>query len=78
MVLDHKGNIVENAIITIRDDKGNVARAQKTNKIGQFFIATSLENGIYQIEIEKEGLSFDIIKIELKGEVLPPIEIKSQ
>lgn len=78
MVLDSEGNIVDNAIITIRDDEGKVARAQKTNKIGQFFIATPLDNGEYQIDVEREGLSFDIIKIELAGEPVPPVEIRAQ
>ena len=78
MVVDDKGNIVENAIVTIKDHEGNVARAQKTNKIGQFFIATPLENGDYEIEVEKEALSFDIIKIKLEGKLVLPIEIRAK
>jgi hypothetical protein len=78
MVLDEKENIVENAIVTIKDSEGNIARAQKTNKIGQFFIATPLENGTFEIEVEKEGLSFDIIKIKLEGKLVPPIKIQAK
>lgn len=78
MVVDKKGNIIENAIITIKDEKGNIARAQKTNKIGQFFIATPLDNNKYLIEVEIEGHSFDIINIELKGEPVPPVEIRAK
>lgn len=78
MVVDDKGNIVENAIVTIKDQEGNIARAQKTNKIGQFFIATPLENGVFEIEVEKRGLSFDIIKIKLEGKLILPIEIKAK
>lgn len=78
MVLDNSGNIVENAIVTIRDSEGNVARAQKTNKLGQFYIATPLKNGKYEIEIEREDLSFDIININLEGKIVPPIEVKSK
>ncbi len=78
MVVNNKGNIIENAIITIKDSQGNIARAQKTNKIGQFFIATPLENNKYQIEVEVEGHTFDIINIELKGEPVPPIEIRAK
>jgi hypothetical protein len=78
MAIDSQGGIVENAIVTIKDQEGNIARAQKTNKIGQFFIATPLENGVFEIEVEKEGLSFDIIKIKLEGKLVTPIEIKAK
>lgn len=78
MVVDTESNIVENAIVTIRDSQGNVARAQKTNKIGQFFIVTPLKNGSHEIEVEKEGLGFDIINIELSGQPVPPIEIRAK
>ena len=30
-----------------------------------------------EIEIEKQGLNFDIIKIKLTGQTVPPIEIKA-
>lgn len=78
MVLDHQGMIVENAIIEIRDQKGLPVRAVKTNKLGQFTIATPLASGIYELEIEKNGLSFDILKLETKGEIIPPIEIRAK
>lgn len=78
MVLDHQGMIVENAIIEIRDQNGLPVRAVKTNKLGQFTIATPLGNGIYELEIEKNGSSFDILKLEAKGEIISPIEIKAK
>ena len=71
-------HIIENAIVTIKDDQGNISRAQKTNKIGQFFIATPLQNNKYQIEVESQGHSFAIIDLELKGETVPPIEIRAK
>lgn len=73
-----EGKLVEGAILEIRDIEGNPARALKTNKLGQFLIATPLANGDYEIETEKEGFEFDIIKISLKGEIIPPIEIVSK
>lgn len=78
MVVDSQGNIIENAIVTIRDSEGNIARAQKTNKIGQFFIVTPLPDGEYTVEVEREGLAFDIIKIRLVGKPVPPIEIRAK
>lgn len=73
-----KGEIIEGAILEIRDSDGIPVRAFKTNKLGQFRSATPLPDGSYEIETEKEGFSFDIIKIELKGKILSPIEIISK
>jgi hypothetical protein len=78
MVLDQEGKIVEGAILEIRNAQGLPVRALKTNKLGQFLIVTSLENGLYEIETEKEGLKFDIIKIEAKGAIIQPIEIRAK
>ncbi|MBM3209624.1 hypothetical protein FJZ40_05065 [Candidatus Shapirobacteria bacterium] len=74
-VLDQQGKLVESAILEIKDASAYPVRALRTNKLGQFRIATPLANGTYQIETEKEGLKFAIIKIEVKGEIIPPIEI---
>jgi hypothetical protein len=30
------------------------------------------------MEIEKEGLSFDIIKVEVRGEIVLPMKIKAK
>jgi len=73
-----ESKIIEGAILEIRDSAGNPVRALKSNRLGQFQIATPLPNGDYEIETEKEGVSFDIIKISLKGEIIPPIEIVSK
>jgi hypothetical protein len=78
MVLDSEGKIVEGAILEIRNPQGLPVRALKTNKLGQFLIVTPLENGLYEIETEKEGLKFDIIKIEAKGAIIQPIEIRAK
>ena len=78
MVLDNEGKIVEGAILEIRNAQGLPVRALKTNRLGQFMIVTSLANGPYEIEVEKEGSRFDIIKIEAKGEIIKPIEIRAK
>jgi len=78
MVADKRGNLVEGAILEIRDERKIPIRALKTNQLGQFLIVTPLQNGVYEIETEKEGLSFAIIKIEAKGEIIPPIEIRAK
>jgi len=78
MVLDPKGKIIEGAIIEIRSSKEIPVRALKTNKLGQFRIVTQLKNDTYEIETEKEGYTFDIIKVDLKGELVSPIEIRAR
>ena len=77
-VRDKQGKIIEGAILEIREASGNPVRAFKTNKLGQFLSATPLHPGEYEIETEKEGFSFDIIKVKLDGKIMPPIEIISQ
>jgi len=78
MVLDNEGKIIEGAILEIRNTQGVPVRALKTSKLGQFLIVTPLENGIYEIETDKEGFNFDIIKIDVKGEIIQPIEIRAK
>jgi len=78
MVLNQAEQIVEGAILEIRNEQGLPVRAFKTNKLGQFMIATPLSNGEYEIEIEKEDLNFDIIKIKAEGKIIQPIKIKAK
>ncbi len=75
MIKDKDGKLIENVIMEINDLQGLTVRALRSSKLGQFRTATPLPNGTYQISLEKEGYNFDIIKIELKGEIVPPIEI---
>jgi len=74
-VVDSEGKIVENAILEIRDAEGRPARALRSNKLGHFMIVTPLANGVYQITTEKEGLIFDTLSLDVKGEIIPPIAI---
>lgn len=78
MVLDSKSKILPNALIEIQDSKGNIVRALKTNKLGQFYTATPLKNGSYKIIPEHELFEFDIITLELEGEIVDPLRIQAQ
>ncbi|MEA3354977.1 MAG: PrgI family protein [Patescibacteria group bacterium] len=78
VTLDKVNKIIPNVIIEIRDSQGLPVRALKANKLGQFFIATPLSDGVYQIVPEHPNQSFDIIKLEAKGEIIPPIKIQSK
>lgn len=72
-ILTKDGKIIENAIIEIRDEKGMPVRALKSNQLGHFAIVTPLANGSYQLIVEKEGYIFDVISIDLVGDIVPPI-----
>ena len=58
--------------------RGEAVRAIKTNSLGQFVVSTALQNGTYTIEVSpsnKLNLSFGIIPIEVKGEIITPLDI---
>lgn len=80
IVYDINNNIMQNAIIIVKDSDKSPVRALKSNRLGQFAISTPLPNGVYTIEVEdsKEESEFDIYQITLNGSVLPPIEIKAK
>lgn len=73
--MDPDGKIVEGAILEIKDAQARSVRALKTNKLGHFMIVTPLLNGRYEITTEKEGVSFEPVTFEAKGEIIPPIAI---
>jgi hypothetical protein len=77
-VVDAQGQLVPGVIVVVKNAQGESKRALKTNKLGQFVVTTPLANGTYSVEVDKKGLSFDIMKVELSGAILPPIIIKSK
>lgn len=78
MVLNPEGKILPDVIIEIRDKEGFPVRALRANKLGQFRIATQLKSGTYEIELEKEGYQFDIIKFKAEGKIIEPMEIRAK
>jgi len=78
LIADASGTPLEGAIVVVRDQNGIPLRALKTNKLGQFLSATSLNDGTYSIEIESELVKFNPITINLIGQVLAPLEIKAK
>ena len=77
ITLDKAAKIVPNVILEVKNHKGHPVRAFKSNKLGQFFIATPLKEGIYQISAEHPDHRFAIIKLEAKGEIIPPLKIQA-
>jgi len=78
IVNDTAGNYIEGVVTVIYDKEGLPVRALKSNKLGQFSGSTPLPNGTYTLELEKEGYDFDVLQIELGGEVLPPLMITAK
>lgn len=76
-IRDPQKKLLPNIIITIKDKNGMPLRALKTNKLGQFEIATPLPNGVYFLEVEDplKRYIFDIAQITLSGNVAMPVEI---
>jgi len=78
VVRDSEGKFFSNILLIIKNSRGDTVRAFKTNSLGQFVVSTPLQNGTYTIEVSpsnKTGRTFGIIPIEVKGEVLPTLEI---
>lgn len=70
------GNPVDGAIVEILDSRTGIpARALRTNRTGQFQIATPLSEGEYTIQTEKDNLSFTPVHVEVKGKIIDPIII---
>lgn len=77
MVLTKDSDLVNDAIIEVKNQAGNTIRAVKTNALGQFYITTPLPDGKYQIHTEKDDYQFPAIDLELDQQVVEPIEIRS-
>ncbi len=74
IVKDHAGELLEGAVVIVKDSNGEPVRALKSNQLGQFIIATPLTNGRYTTEVTKSGEIFDIMTVDVAGTVLPPLE----
>lgn len=77
MILTPENDLINDAIVEIQTTDGRVARAVKSNALGQFFITTPLDTGDYTILIEREGYQFVPQQLAIVGQVVPPIEIRS-
>lgn len=80
VIKDSQKRILPNIIITIKDKNTMPLRALKTNKLGQFTVATPLPNGTYYLEFEDplKRYTFDIAEISLSGKIFFPIEITAK
>lgn len=77
-VMDPDGEIVEGAILEVRDTMGRPVRALRTNRAGYFMIVTPLIEGKYELIAEKDGLIFDPIGFSAEGKIIDPIAVKAK
>lgn len=77
IVTDKSASPLENVILIVKDTAGIPIRALKTNKLGQFLSATPLATGAYTVEVESELARFVPFTINLRGEILSPLEVKA-
>ena len=77
IVKKQDGKVLEGVLLIVKNQKGEAVRALKSNTLGQFTLTTPLSNGVYTVEVSSnnDGATFDIISVEAKGEIIPPIEL---
>lgn len=78
MVITPQEELVAGALVEVKNSAGQVVRAVKTNSLGQFFITTPLSNDNYFIQVKKPGYNFTPQQLQLSGQIVKPIEIRSQ
>lgn len=78
MVIGPSDEIIEKAIVEVRDKNDNPVRVFKTNALGQFKTATPLLSGNYLVMTEKPGFEFDRVNVALEGKILEPIKIRAK
>lgn len=77
IIKNRRGLILAGVLVEIRNQEGTPVRALKTNKLGQFAVATPLPNGTYTLRLNdpQKTYYFDIIELTVKGEIVTPLEI---
>jgi len=78
MVIGPNNEIIEEAIVEVRDKSDNPVRVFKTNALGQFRTATPLLSGNYLVVTEKVGFVFDRVNVAMEGKILEPIKIRAK
>lgn len=76
-VKDPLGKPLSDVVVIVKNVRGEPVRATKTNPLGQFLLSTPMINGKYTLEISatnKTGYSFDVLSVEVSGNIIPPVE----
>lgn len=77
VVKDSNGLILPGVVCVIKNAHGDPVRAAISNILGQILNNIPLKNGVYKVNLNKQGYVFPEITRSLRGDTYPPIEIKS-
>jgi len=77
MIINQNNGLIDNAIIEIKNQQGKTITAVKSNALGQFSISQPLANGTFYIKASKKGYGFDNLSLDLTGNIIDPLEIRS-
>lgn len=77
MVLSKNNDLIDNALIEIKNQQNQTITAVKSNGLGQFFISQPLANGTYIVKPNKQNYDFGSFILELAGEIVKPLEIRA-
>jgi hypothetical protein len=75
------GKLLTDVLVIVKNRKGEAVRAVKTDSMGQFILLSPLDKGIYTVEISSSNNlteTFDIIPVEVKGEVISLMEFNGK
>lgn len=74
-VFDEQNKPLSDVIVVVKKAGGPTMRALKTNRVGQFSMVSPLPDGKYEITFESDNYQFDIMAIEAKGALIPPLRV---
>lgn len=77
VVKDTKGLIMPGVVCVIKNVHGDPVRAAISNILGQIINNIPLKDGMYKVNLTKQGYVFPEVTRALSGKIYPPIEIKS-
>ena len=69
VVKDEMGHYLAGVLVSIKDSSDATIRALATNPLGQFFSHSPLQNGTYNISLEKDGYRFENYVTTLEGQI---------
>lgn len=73
-ISDTTNSPMDGVIIEIAESATDIpVRALRTNRLGQFQIATPLTAGNYTLHFEKDGFSFESVSVPAEGKIIAPI-----
>jgi len=77
-VLSYSGDLINEALVEIKDENQRTITATNTNPLGQFLLSADLKAGTYTLQVNSPELEFEPIEITLDGNEVEPIEIRSK